>query len=294
MGRRVAARIAAVTLMLSAALVTPGLGQEPTAPPASPRDPSAGDAAPMIIDVAPGVTAEALAFAAGSTTPVLYRLRIAAGTSYSFASDPSIALAVVESGPVTITSDASLTVVDPGAGDAPAPPAGSPIEVATGARIVLPEGASGELTAGGTDVSLVVASVPTAMLRPDGSPDPAASPAAGIVGAASGGVGSCVLEYQRADSMWAPYGSPDGTLGTETIRLDPGQRKVFVTDWAYEKRRNNGSTYYGSHLRRTLNPGDRAVVVRVKENATYTYRWTLGPSTWNKWSADLMEVTCPL
>jgi len=296
MGRNRTARIAALALMLATAVVTPGLAQEPSGPPPSPGNLPSGGAAPEVFDVAPGVTAEALAFPAGSSTPVLYRLRLGAGTTYRFESDPSIALAVVESGPVTITSDAALTVVDPAAGEEPAArAAGSPSEVPTGARILLPEGASGELTAGGgSDVSLVVASVPTAMLQTEASPDPAASPAAGIVGAATGGSGSCVLEYQRADTMWAPYGSPDGILGTEIIRLAPGERKVFVTDWAYEKKRNNGSTYYGSHLRRTLNPGERAVVVRVKEYSTYTYRWTLGPSTWNKWQADLMEVSCPL
>lgn len=70
---------------------------------------------------------------------------------------------------------------------------------------------------------------------------------------------SCTLEYRRADNMWATWGT--GNMGAESVTLQPGQKKVFTTDWAYEKQRNDGTNYYGSHLRYAVNRG--AVPVRV-------------------------------
>src|SRR3954447_17695445 len=74
---------------------------------------------------------------------------------------------------------------------------------------------------------------------------------------------SCVLEYQRADNMWAAFGRPDGALGKETITLAPGASRVFVTDWKYEKPRNDGTNFYGSHLRVARNTGSIAAAVEV-------------------------------
>jgi hypothetical protein len=75
---------------------------------------------------------------------------------------------------------------------------------------------------------------------------PAAIPAAGQ---------PCVLEYQRADNMWAAEGRPDGNLGKERITLQPGQKIDFDTDWKHEKQRNDGRHYYGSHTRVVSNAG---------------------------------------
>jgi len=66
---------------------------------------------------------------------------------------------------------------------------------------------------------------------------------------------SAQLKYWRADNMWAAAGRPDGELGEESITLQPGQTRVFVTDWKYEKRRNDGTNYYGSHGRKLNNAG---------------------------------------
>ena len=74
----------------------------------------------------------------------------------------------------------------------------------------------------------------------------------------------CVLEYRRADNMWANWGRPDGLLGAETITLQPGQKKVFATDWSYEKQRNDGTNFYGSHLRRAVNRGAGPLQVKVR------------------------------
>ena len=73
----------------------------------------------------------------------------------------------------------------------------------------------------------------------------------------------CRIEYQRADNMWAAAGRPDGQLGAETLTLKPGQKKVFATDWKYEKRRNDGTNYYGSHVRimRNVGQGDVGLVM---------------------------------
>ena len=73
---------------------------------------------------------------------------------------------------------------------------------------------------------------------------------------------SCTLQYYRADNMWATWGT--GNLGAETLTLQAGQNRVFATDWAYEKRRNDGTNYYGSHLRLAVNSGTVPVRVNVR------------------------------
>jgi len=75
---------------------------------------------------------------------------------------------------------------------------------------------------------------------------------------------SCVFEYRRADNMWANWGRPDGALGSETITLAPGQKKIFLTDWSHERLRNDGTTFYGSHLRRAVNRGSGPLQFRVR------------------------------
>lgn len=72
------------------------------------------------------------------------------------------------------------------------------------------------------------------------------------------------LEYWRADNMWADRGRPDGELGKESVTVVAGQPRVFVTDWRYEKKRNDGTNYYGSHARRIRNASqDESIVVRL-------------------------------
>ena len=82
----------------------------------------------------------------------------------------------------------------------------------------------------------------------------AAKPAA--ISPRSASFADCQLDYRRADNMWAPEGQPSASLGTETIGLAVGQKKVFITDWKYEKLRNDGTRYYGSHLRIATNRSD--------------------------------------
>ena len=121
----------------------------------------------------------------------------------------------------------------------------------------------------------------------------------------------CVLEYQRADNMWAAFGRPDGALGTETISLKAGESRVFVTDWKYEKTRNDGSNFYGSHLRVATSKGRIPTTVEVV-SASATVESMLGnvlemvrKIAWNRaavtgklnsarqYRADLAVVRCP-
>lgn len=121
----------------------------------------------------------------------------------------------------------------------------------------------------------------------------------------------CVLEYQRADNMWAAFGRPDGALGTEAITLAPGTSRVFVTDWKYERKRNDGTNFYGSHLRIATNKGQIPATVEVV-SATITAEGMLGnildgmtKLAWNRarvgmtqsatrqYRADLAAVSCP-
>lgn len=71
------------------------------------------------------------------------------------------------------------------------------------------------------------------------------------------------LNYWRADNMWAAAGRPDGNLGEESVTVADGQKRVFITDWKYEKQRNDGTNYYGSHGRRLANKGTTPVYVRL-------------------------------
>jgi hypothetical protein len=104
---------------------------------------------------------------------------------------------------------------------------------------------------------------------------------------------SCKLDYQRADNMWAAFGRPDGLLGVESITLAAGVQKVFVTDWKYEKQTNNGSTYYGSHLRIAQNASARPIRLQLIAWAGTETSWVrLEPNTTVQFRADLLAVQC--
>ena len=122
---------------------------------------------------------------------------------------------------------------------------------------------------------------------------------------------SCTLEYQRADNMWAAFGRPDGALGKETVAVPVGTTKVLATDWKYEKKRNDGTNYYGSHLRIVANTGTTPVQVMIV-SAALNFRmmldnvmtgskelsWnsglvTIDPGASRLFKSDLGEVRCP-
>ena len=121
----------------------------------------------------------------------------------------------------------------------------------------------------------------------------------------------CKLDYQRADNMWAAFGRPDGTLGVESITVPAGQTRVFVTDWKYEKQRNDGTNFYGSHLRVATNRGTGSVALLIKgalgadlsgmvggvmtnvlKLSSSSGVVTLKPGERREFRADLAEVRC--
>jgi hypothetical protein len=127
-------------------------------------------------------------------------------------------------------------------------------------------------------------------------PAPAPSPGTGSLAA-------CRLDFRRADNMWAAFGTPTGSLGTESISLAAGQNKVLITDWKYEKQPNDGTNFYGSHLRIGTNPMSSTIRLHLRSwtltglqvfartgNDTFWIR--LDPNTSKQFQADLMEVFC--
>jgi hypothetical protein len=103
--------------------------------------------------------------------------------------------------------------------------------------------------------------------------------------------------------MWAAAGRPDGNLGMEEVSVQPGQRRVFVTDWRYEKQRNDGTNYYGSHGRKLKNSGSTDVFVRLTSYPSSSLRGyltktqtrgelKLTPGSTVDIKADIIEVSC--
>jgi hypothetical protein len=103
---------------------------------------------------------------------------------------------------------------------------------------------------------------------------------------------ACVLQYQRADNMWAAFGRPDGNLGSETITVPASREQWFNTDWQYEKLRNDGVNYYGSHLRVATNIGAREVVLRIRTPIWFGLV-SLQPGQSQQFQHDLTMVRCP-
>jgi hypothetical protein len=112
------------------------------------------------------------------------------------------------------------------------------------------------------------------------------------------------LDYWRADNMWAALGRPDGNLGQESITLEPGQTRVFVTDWKYEKQRNDGTNYYGSHGRRLTNSSTQPIDVKLTDLANISRTVALfltgkpgylrlKPGQTLEIKADIQEVSVP-
>ncbi len=117
-------------------------------------------------EIAPGVTAEGLAFAMGQEAPSLYRLTFAPGVIYRVEPAPDISLAYLETGALTLTLDAPVTITRAGSSDAPgeAVTASTEFTVEAGDYFVLPPLASGEVRNDGE----VAASVMVAAIVPAG------------------------------------------------------------------------------------------------------------------------------
>ena len=91
--------------------------------------------------------------------------------------------------------------------------------------------------------------------------------------------------------MWAPLGKPEGNLGTESITLLDGQTKLFFTDWKYEKLRNDGTNYYGSHLRIASNASNRPLKVQIQTQLSSDWV-TIKAGETLYYQHDLAQVSC--
>lgn len=154
-------------VILAAALVLAVVGRSAVAQDGTPG--------PMTFEIAPGVTAEALAFVAGQEAPALYRLTFAPGVTYAVTPAPEIALAYGESGVLTITVDTPVTVARAGSTAEPGETvaAGSEFELAADDYVVLPPLAAGEVRNDGQEP----ATITVAGIVPSGG-ESAASPEA--------------------------------------------------------------------------------------------------------------------
>lgn len=106
--------------------------------------------------------------------------------------------------------------------------------------------------------------------------------------------GECRLAYQRAETARAPTGRPEGRLGIETLVLPPGAARAFVTDRRYERSRNDGTRFYGTHLRIAANRGRRPILLRLglPDWPGGFVQW-ITPGETVEYQHDLLEVVCP-
>ena len=129
-----------------------------------------GTPPPGGFEIAPGVTAEALAFAAGQEAPSLYRLTFVPGVTYAVAPAPELSLVYGEAGALTITLDLPITITRAGATDAPgeAVAAGTEFTLAAGDYAVFPPLVGGEVRNEGREAAsvLVAAIVPPGVATP--------------------------------------------------------------------------------------------------------------------------------
>ncbi|MDP9359343.1 MAG: hypothetical protein M3R02_29470 [Chloroflexota bacterium] len=150
--------VAVVLLGLVAAGIGPlARAQEGTPPPGG-------------FEIAPGVVAEGLAFAAGQETPALYRLTFAPGVVYPIAPAPEISLVYSEAGMLTLTLDAPVTITRAGATGSPgeAVAAGTGFMMHTGDYAVFPSLVGGEARNDGPEAAtvLVASIIPPGMATP--------------------------------------------------------------------------------------------------------------------------------
>jgi hypothetical protein len=220
----------------------------------------------------------AAAAAAGRTGPVSEK-PMSSGTPVA-----GTAADATNAGAATGTTTPPVTAAPPAE-----PPAGTTPPTGTPTTGTPPGGTTD--TATGTPPAPVTTTPPAPEIMP---PAPVTPPPPPL---------PCKLTYERADNMWAAFGRADGPLGAESITLLPGDGKIFITDWKYELRTNDGSNYFGSHLRIATNPTSRRIRLHLRSNTLtglVVQAWTgsdtfwilLEPNTTKMFKADLMEVHC--
>lgn len=159
---RVISLVSVVVALLLFVLVTvsgvvPSVGAQDATPP------------PGGFEIAPGVTAEILP--TSEDPPSLYRLQFAPGVTYEIVASPSLEVAYLEAGTLTLSIDTPVTVGNLGATDAAGENIAADTEftVSAGDYFALPPGAGGELRNDGAETAVVS----VAGLVPDGMAMPA-------------------------------------------------------------------------------------------------------------------------
>jgi hypothetical protein len=98
----------------------------------------------------------------------------------------------------------------------------------------------------------------------------------------------CVLVYQRVAS---PLPNPI-FLDPETLRLAPGESRIFNTDWKYNLERGTDAVRYGSHLRKAKNHGTRSIELQLSHLIGGVSSSVLKPGETKTYGADLARATC--
>ena len=103
----------------------------------------------------------------------------------------------------------------------------------------------------------------------------------------------CDIHYYRADNMWGSKADAYKSLGEESFRLDKNAPKDFVTDWKYEKKRNDGRTFYGSHARVLANKGNHHATFYINEGGPFgSKEIVLPPNSSIEVRGDIISVIC--
>ena len=103
----------------------------------------------------------------------------------------------------------------------------------------------------------------------------------------------CQISYYRADNMWGSKNDAYKSLGEESFRLNQGAVKDFVTDWKYEKKRNDGTTFYGSHARLLANHGNHSATFFLSQGPLLGPKQVvLPPNSSVEVRNDIISVVC--
>lgn len=163
-----------VVVALMVAMAAGISAQDPATPPAGPME------FPDSFELAPGVVADNMTFGEGAEEPSLYRLTFEAGVVYPVMPSSHLEVAIIESGSLTMTLDAAVTVTELGDTESGGEvvPANTEFVVETGQFLVLQPGVSGEVRNDGSEP----ARVSVAGLTPAGADMPTGTPAASPAG----------------------------------------------------------------------------------------------------------------
>ena len=103
----------------------------------------------------------------------------------------------------------------------------------------------------------------------------------------------CQIVYYRADNMWGSKNDAYKSLGEESFRLNQGAAREFVTDWKYEKQRNDGRTFYGSHARALINRGNYFATFAINQGGLLGIKeYVLPPNSGVEVHGDIISVIC--